>query len=218
MRVRIAAMTVLVLVLAGCTKSTSDSPPGPESLPADQLYEQALGNAEAQPSFHLSESGPGIGRVETLSDGTRSLITIDLNGDVGEVRRIGLDVLVRGSAHFFDTVYPGEAGPELFAAAGPGRWVQHQTTDPRYSAVKRWYNLQILLQLFAPLTRDEPHDGTVTLRDAVGNTLLVSLAGDPLPTHVVRFGIPGDLTYGEPVAVTAPDPAEVVPAPAVRRP
>jgi hypothetical protein len=218
MRVRIAAMTILVLALTACTKSTSDSPAGPESLPADQLYEQALDNAEAQPSFHLTRTSPELGRLEVWSDGSRSLITADINGERGEIRRDGLDVVARGSLRFFGAVYAEEGGAALFAAAGPDHWVRHQTTDPRYALVKRLFDLRIMLHLFAPLARDDARDGTITLRDTVGQTLVVSLAGSPLPIRYVSGPTESDLSYGEPVAVTAPDPAEVVPAPPLRRP
>ena len=217
MRGRIAAMTVMMLVLAGCTESTSDGPPATESLSADQIYDQALDNAAAQPSFHLTQTVPDARRLDVVGDATRTLVTLDLNGQRGEIRRDGLDVVARGSQGFFEAVYSPDAGDELFAAAGPGRWVRHPTTDSRYSGVKRFFDLRLLLKLFAPLTKDAPHDGTITLRDAVGATLLVSLAGSPLPTRFVRDGNQSDVSYGEPVSVTAPDPAEVVPAPAFTR-
>jgi hypothetical protein len=220
MRVRIVTMTmtILLLALAGCTESTSDSPPSAGSLTADQLYDQAMDNASAQPSFHLIGLRPDDVRLDVWSDGSRSLVIADLDGERGEVRRDGQDVVARGSARFFALVYAGDGGAELFSHAGPDRWVGHQTNDPRYAVIKRLFDLRLMLQLVAPLTRDDPRDGSVALHDAIGGVLTVSITGPPLPIRIVRGPTRSDISYGEAVSVTMPEPTEIIPAPANHRP
>ncbi|MFE5736474.1 hypothetical protein [Streptomyces celluloflavus] len=223
-----AVCAALAAALAGCAGEDPDAGTnGVGKLPAATIEAKARAAAEQAGTVRLSGKVVSQDRTYQLDmrlakDGARGELTT--KDSAFQLLRIGTALYLKADVGFWAGEKSEKATPPGGTAAAKlgGKYVKVPATDPVYKRFSGFTDKKMLLASLlgphgTPATGDRGTlDGVRTIRltgGAGGNSLDVSLEGEPYPLRLRRAGGAGEVRlgdWGKPVDLQPPDRDQIV--------
>jgi len=220
----IALLALAAVLLSGCKLGSWFGGNGVSKLSAQEIFDQAKSGADAATSVRvqgrLISEGQQVSIDMRVTQGQSARGVITMGGNTIELVRSGLDVYVKGSDGFYESI-----GIRAMPRQLQGKYLKVQAGNGEFASLTGLTDIRQIFDLFRParpLTKGKKRKinglraiGLVEKGDG-GRTLFVALQGQVLPVRITTRTEAGGsesidfLEYNQPFTIAVPPKASVV--------